>query len=204
MWQALPLGITFIIFNVYSNVPRYFIAASLGDEQLGYFAAVLALVTSGVLVTQAASSAALPRLSRYYVTDRKAYIKLIGKLVVAGLGLGLIGLVIVVVFGKAILTVLFTSEYGEYYNLFVWSMVYGCLTYAVTFIGLGLTAMRFFRLQLIPYTLGLLAAACTCWLWIPAHGLIGAIFSLIFGKIFQALATVVIIALGIYRCPSRN
>jgi len=194
-WLALPLGISSLLLSVYNNVPRYLIAYFLGKESLGYFAAIMALVMAGMMVTQAAGTSALPRLSHYYLTNHRAYMRLLSKLMLTGTVLGLLGLLIVFVWGRPILAIVFTSDYAAYNNLFVWSMIFGLIAYVVTFLGYGLTSMRFFVAQPVPNTGAVLVAILFGFVLISEYGIVAAVWSLIAGKFVQGFTTLIMIAL---------
>lgn len=202
-WLALPLGLTTVLVAVYNNLPRYFIAAFLDEERLGYFAAIMALAMAGTMVTTAAGMSALPRLSRYAVENRTAYFRLLFQLVLFGAGFGLLGLLVVALAGEPLLRIIFTADYADHSDLFMWSMVFAAVTYAVTFLGYGLTALRRFRLQVLPYGAALAVSAVAAWLLIPAHGIVAGAWCLILGKVAQASLTVLLIGLCVPQAEDR-
>lgn len=184
-WLALPLGIASILLSIYNNVPRYLVVAYLGEEQLGYFAAIMALAMAGTMVTNAAGLSAAPRLSRYYIENRRAFGRLLAKLMGVGLVLGVAGLAIVFFMGRWLLQFLFTVEYGAYYGVFLWSMLFAALAYVVSFLGFGITAMRRFKIQQVPQLAGLIVALGSGMFLIPRYELVGAAACLIVGKLVQ-------------------
>lgn len=196
-WMALPLGVASVVISLYWNLPRYAIERSLGTEQLGYFAAITALVMAGKQVTQAAAQSALPRLSRYYVENRRAYISLLARLVAVGAILGLAGLIVVVMGGKAILAIVFTPEYAHYEDLFIWIMLMGAIVYINNFLQVGMIAMRRFRIQPLAYTVGLATISLILPGLISTHGLVGAGFSLIIGYIAVSAISIIVLTIGL-------
>jgi O-antigen/teichoic acid export membrane protein len=186
IWLAMPLGVSVGLLSLTSNVPRYFIRLFLNTEALGYFTAVISLAMAGQLVAQAASISALPRLTQYYISNRGAYHRLLRKLVLFGIGIGMAGIVVVMIAGRQILTLAFTSAYARYTDLFIWAMLFGVIEYSVTFLDLGLMGMRKFKTQPIILTAGLLTVTVIGYFLIPEFGLIGAILSFIFGRLITA------------------
>lgn len=202
IWLGLPLGTTAVVLSIFNNIPRYLIAVLLGDEPLGYFAAILALVTAGTMVTGAAGASALPRLSRYYLIDRTAFLNLLGNLLGLGAILGGLGLIMVFALGRDMLTLFFTPDYAAYTDLFVWSMIFGALTYVTTFLGCGMTAMRRFVVQPLANLGAVVVALVAGWLLIPDHGLIGGVWCLIAGKLTQGLIAATVIWSGLRSGPT--
>ncbi len=197
IWLALPLGITSVLLTLYNNIPRYFIAEYMGQESLGYFAAIVSLAMAGTMVTRAAGLSALPRLSKCYIQDRRRYLVLLVKLILVGMALGVAGVLVVEFFGSTILTIVFSEKYAEYVRLFKWSMIFGASAYVVTFLGYGMTAMRRFRIQPLA-NFGAVAVACMTAFWlVPEYGLVGGVWCLIYGKIFQGVIAAAVIMTGL-------
>jgi len=199
IWIALPLGITGVLLSLYNNIPIYFIAQYLGKESLGYFVPIMALVMAGTMLTRAAGSSALPRLSNYYLHDIHAYLKLLGKLISLGLVLGVVGAIIVLTFGKHLLHIAFTSDYVEYHALFTWAMMFGMIAYVVTFLGYGMTAMRKFAIQPIANLGAVIVTFGSAFFFIPQYDLLGAVWSLIAGKLTQGVLAAFVIWYGTRR-----
>lgn len=201
VWLGLPLGITGLLLTVNNQVPKYLIVQFLGREELGYFAAILALTLAGMAMTQAAAKAAMPRLSKYFVTDKRKYLRLLLQLIVLGAALGIFGMAIVVLAGRPILLLLFKPDYAEYTDLFVWSMVFGLIAYVVTFIGTGMTSMRLFMIQPLVNFLALAVCVSVGVMLIPEYGLNAAVWALIAGKITQGTIGVIVIGVALTKPP---
>lgn len=196
-WLGLPLGITGLLLTVNNQVPKYLIVQFLGREELGYFAAILALTLAGMAMTQAAAKAAMPRLSKYFVTDKRKYLRLLLQLISLGAVLGLVGMAIVLLAGRPILLLLFKPDYAEYTDLFVWSMGFGLIAYVVTFIGTGMTSMRLFRIQPLVNSLALAACILVGVVFIPEYGLTAAVWALMAGKVVQGVIGIAVIGLAL-------
>lgn len=195
-WLALPLGISTVVVNLTTNIPRYFIEAYAGVEQLGYFAAIMALVMAGATVTQAAGQSALPRLSRYYRENRKAFARLLSKLLMLGVLLGVSGAAIAYAIGEPLLVLFFAPDYAAYHRLFFWSMLYGVLVYTVTFMAAGMMAMHRFVAQPIVSGLSLVATVLAAWWLIPGYGLIGGVAALAAGRLVYGVGAMAVIVMG--------
>lgn len=176
-----PCGIIALLLALTVNIPRYFIERYLGSSQLGYFAAVAYLPVVGTMVISALCQSALPRLSRYYESDRPAYFLLLRKMIVIAFTLGMAGAVVAAICGSFILRLIYSGEYGAYAPLLIWMTVAAAFAYASSVLGYGMTAMRRFREQvpLLVCVAGVIAAAC--WATIPRVGIIGGAYSLVLG-----------------------
>ena len=191
---ALPLGIVMLLISLNTNVPRYFIEAELGQRELGVFAALAYLIVAGGTVVSAIGQAVSPRLSQYHAQgERDAFRGMIKRLMVFGLGLGVLGAIVAALTGSEILSLLYTDEYSEYVDILVVLALAAGITFAAAFAGYGMTATRRFRVQVPLFlTVGLVGFS-SAWLLIPRFGLIGAAYVLCLTALAQlAGATLVI------------
>jgi O-antigen/teichoic acid export membrane protein len=183
VWLALPLGLVSLLISLNSNIPRYFIEWHLGERELGIYSAMAQFMLAGVMIVMALGHSASPRLARYYSnSDIPAYRTLLFKMVGVGAAVGALGVIGAYAIGEEILTLCYRPEYAQYPNVFVGLMVASALAYAASFLWYGITAARYFRIQ-IPLTV-LTVIVCTLasfWL-IPSHGLWGAAVALIMSQ----------------------
>ncbi len=177
-WLATPLGVVGVMVALTENIPRYLVEHFLDEAALGYYAALASIPMIGYVVTEAAAQSASPRLARYYLTNRPAYIRLGFKLIALAALLGLTSVSIAWMFGPWLLSALFTPEYARYMSLFVWLMVVGGLWYIWGFCEVCLTAARYFRTQIPLNAAVLLTALIAGLLLVPRFGMIGAAWSM--------------------------
>ncbi|PMB46990.1 polysaccharide biosynthesis protein [Fischerella thermalis CCMEE 5201] len=187
VWLALPLGFVMMLISLNSNIPRYFIEEYLGERELGIFAALAYLMIVGGMVVGALGDSATPRLAKYYASgDRRAFCNLLLKLVGIATLIGVAGVLVAVVAGRQILTVIYRPEYAEQTNLFVWLMAAAGIGYISSFLGYGMTAARYFRIQ-IPLFASVATTSALASLWLlPKLELLGAAIALIMAAIVQA------------------
>lgn len=191
---ALPLGFVMMLISLNTNIPRYFIERYLGERELGIFAVMSYLMVVGSMVVSALAESASPRLAKYYAAGNStAFRTLLLKLVGIGLMLGTAGVVVAVVAGKPILTLLYKPEYAERSDLFSWLMVAAGIGYVSSFLGYGMTAARYFRVQMPLFALVTGSSAISCLWLIPTMGVRGAAIALIIGAVVQAGITVAVI-----------
>ena len=202
-WLALPIGLTVMIVSLSDNISRYYIEENLGEYGLGIFAAVASLLGIGRTVTGALGQSAFPRLARLYAGGHRAgFISLLWKVIGINALVGAVPLAACVVAGEGILSLLFKPEYAREVEVLVWLMASGVQVYIVSGLGTGLTAARFFRVQVPLSIVGLLTAALTSHLLIPSSGLRGAAISAFATSSCQLLcyliATCYIVELGFW------
>lgn len=186
LWLALPLGFVMMLISLNVNIPNYFIERYLGERELGVFAAIAYLMVAGNMVVQALADSSSPRLAKYYAAgNSKAFRTLLLKLAGVGALLGGTGVLVAIVAGREILTLLYRPEYAVHTELFVWLMVVAGIGYVSSFLGHGMTAARYLRIQcpLFALTTSITAIACL-WL-IPTYGLRGVAIALLISIIIR-------------------
>jgi O-antigen/teichoic acid export membrane protein len=178
-WLALPLGLVMMLISLNTNIPRYFIEGYLGEYELGIFAAMAYLERAGATVASALGQSASPRLAKHYAAgNAPAYRSLLLKLIGIVILLGGAGVLVALVAGREILTLLYRPEYARP-DVFVRLMVAVGLTYVVWVLGHGMTAARYFRVQLPVNVFVTIVAVLACIWLIPSGGLRGAATALI-------------------------
>ncbi|MDD1425232.1 oligosaccharide flippase family protein [Dolichospermum sp. ST_sed9] len=187
-YLSLPLGIVMMLISLNSNIPRYFIERYLGKRELGIFAALAYLMVAGGMVVNALGQSASPRLAKYYAEgDRIAFRTLLLKLVGIAAVLGGIGVLIALIAGRQILTLIYRPEYSEQTTLFIWLMVVAGINYISSFLGYGMTAARYFRIQMPLFITVASISGIACFWLLPQLGLIGAAIALLIGSTVQVL-----------------
>jgi O-antigen/teichoic acid export membrane protein len=186
-WLSLPLGLVMMLISLNTNIPRYFIDQYLGKRELGIFAAIAYLVVAGNMVILALGHSASPRLAKYYSAgNSSAFRTLLFKVVGIGSVIGAISIGVALVAGRQILTLAYKPEYAEYANLFVWLMAAAGIGYISTFLGYGITAAQYFRIQIPLFTTVTAISFIICLWLLPKLGLLGAAFALLISTIVQA------------------
>ena len=176
---TVPLGLVAWLCTLFTSIPRLILDKYSGREDVGYFVAMSSLLVANTMIVAALSQAVSPRLSRYYVDNIKAFKILLFKLLLIGAVLGIAGILIVIFFGKYILTILFTSAYAAYDNVFVLLMSAGLFLVFFSFMNVGLTAARKFLIQVPLYAVSAIVCFVCSFVLIPELGMVGAAYSLI-------------------------
>lgn len=205
VWLCLPLGLVMMLISLNSNIPRYFIEGYLGERELGIFAAIAYLMVAGGMLVSALGESSISRLAKYYsAQNMRAFCILLLQLVgIAGL-LGGIGVLAALLGGREILSLIYQAEYGEEINLFVWLMVAGGIGYISSFLGYGMTAARYFFIQ-IPLFITVASVSPIACLWLlPKLGLLGAAIALIIANTVQAVMSCAVIIYSLHRFHRRS
>jgi O-antigen/teichoic acid export membrane protein len=185
---ALPLGLSSALGSVQSNLPRYVIVNHLGPAALASFAAVSYIPMAGHLIVNAASQAALPLLAMDARRSPLQHRERLWRLVAAGIALGAIGLVTVLMFGRFLLTLIYGPAHGDHVRLLLILVGAAIATFASVFLGTGIAARLRFRTQPIISTLSLTVVAVTIGPLVNRYGLDGAAWSLLVGSLVELCA----------------
>jgi O-antigen/teichoic acid export membrane protein len=178
-WLTAPLAVAMALATLVQNIPKYFLEAFHGVEALGYLAAMVAVVAAGSRLMNALGTAVTPRLSRYFVENRAAYVWLTVRVCAIALLGGSVVMLIVYALGRPILTLLFTPEYAGFSREFLLLMVNLTLMLLVSCMNQALVASRAFR-QTSMANLAVCAVSLVfAWWLIRPHGLWGACYALI-------------------------
>ncbi|MCP6758886.1 MAG: oligosaccharide flippase family protein [Fischerella sp. CENA71] len=202
---SIPLGFVMMLISLNTNIPRYFIEQSLGERELGIFAALAYLMVVGGIVVNALGESASPRLAKYYaVGDSMAFCQLLFQLVGIAAIVGVTGVLIAIVAGGQILTLLYRPEYAEQINLFVWLMVAAGIRYISSFLGYGMTAARYFRIQIPLFIVVTSISAITCFWLVPKQGLLGAAIALNISAVVQLGFSLAIVIYALQRLKNNS
>ena len=177
-WSVLPLGMAALLISLNGNLPRYVIADWFGEAELGMFAAMAYIVVPGSMLINVLGQVAIPRLARAASGhDRRGYLDLMARMLLAGLLLGLGGLVIASLLHREIVWLLYGDQFTARSSLLVWVMLAGLMTYLASCLGFGLTALRLFRIAPLIYGFACAANLALCWLLAPVLGLLGVVLA---------------------------
>jgi O-antigen/teichoic acid export membrane protein len=105
---------------------------------------------------------------------------LLAKSLAAGFLLGVTGILIASLFGKQILTILYSEEYAAHSDVLVWVILAGALGFIASLLGNGIAAKRQFLRLAVPYSGVGAVAVIVSMMLIPAHGMRGAAWALCF------------------------
>jgi len=178
-WLSLPLGVVMVLVSLNTNIPRYFIEHYLGEAALGYFAALAYVMVAGYTVMGALGQSATPRLARYYQSNRSAFKRLLAKMLLVAAAVGAAGILVVVLWGRPLLTLLYRPDYAQHADVFVWVMIAAAISYVLSVLGYALTSQRVLRSQVPLVGAMVVVSTLACYFCVPAFGLLGAAVTLV-------------------------
>lgn len=208
LWRLVrltaPLGLVAWLGTLFTSIPRIVMDEVSGRDSVGYFTAMSSLLVVGTMITSAMGQTTNPRMAKYFIEDRTAFSLLFLKLLGISAVLGASAIVLAVLFGKPILTFLFTADYAQHNNVFILVTFAGCILFVFHAINSALTSTRQFAVQLPIYA----AAAAVCGgcslLLIPRYDMIGAAWSLIICYVVGSLVCLVFIIKALERIPLKK
>jgi O-antigen/teichoic acid export membrane protein len=181
------------LISLNTNIPRYFVERGLGEHGLGLFTAMAyVMVIGGVLVTSL-GQAASPRLARHYAEGkRREFGRLLGRLAAFAVSLGLALTLCALVAGEPILRLLYGPRFTGRVDVFVWLMAGATAVFLGAALGYGMTAARYFNVQVVVFAGSALALVAACAVLLPRFGLLGAAWAVLAVHAVRALAIVAI------------
>jgi O-antigen/teichoic acid export membrane protein len=183
---GLPMGFVMMMVSLNINIPRYFIQRHLGMAELGIFSAIATLMGAGGVVTNALGQAAAPRLAKYFAAqDRRGFSILLSAIVVASLGLGILGFAGALLFGRQGMALIYRPEYSTRQDVLVWLMGASGFFYLGSTLGYAVTAVRCFTPQLPLFAGAAAATAVGCIVLVPRFGLRGAAMAILISSLVQ-------------------
>jgi O-antigen/teichoic acid export membrane protein len=197
VWQlakkSAPLAVVAATMNFTQNIPRLVMDKQLGRDAVGYFTALSMLLIIYTMVNSALGNAALPRLSRYFTENTKAFTRLFIRLIAFNLSLGILFVAGAWLFGKPILSLLFTPDYARHKDVFVMLAVSSCILSVFSVANWGLNATRQFNVQVPIYIGTAIVSGIMSFVMIPKYGLMGGAYAFAFSYIFGAAVCLVFV-----------
>ena len=192
-WLSLPLGVVMVLISLNTNIPRYFVEHYLGEAALGYFAALAYVMFAGYTVMGALGQSAIPRLAKYYQSDRAAFKRLLAKMLFVAAAVGAAGILVAVLWGRPLLTLLYRPDYAEYAGVFTWLMLAGAVDCVSNVVGHSFTATRKFQLYVKPYTAATVVGIAAAAILVSSYGLLGAALTLLVVAVFRLVPLTVML-----------
>ena len=203
--QTAPLGMVVLILAVCEQLPQIVIDG-LGPEakdQLGYFSAMVNVFLPINMLIVALGLASANRIATYYNTDHRAFISLIGKLIGLTAAIGAAALVAVLLFGDLLLRVLYQPDYAAFTTEFVIIMAGGALLLLASLMGIVVTSIRQYWIQVPIQIVVLAATAAVAGVAIPADPVSGGAWTFLTRGAVQA-GLYALVLLTVAGRPPRN
>ena len=139
-----PVILTFLVDSYYFNCPRYFIERHMGLSLLGVFASLMYFKYIGGQIISSLGQVAIPSLAKNFQTGRiDLFKKTLGKLLLVGLGVGLLTVAVSVCWGEQILRLVYNEQYAEHSYVLVLIMAGSTLTFMYGLMGTAFSSMQY-------------------------------------------------------------
>jgi O-antigen/teichoic acid export membrane protein len=193
-WLSLPLGLATASLTLTTSIPRYWIAARLGNSALGGFAIAGSLMIAMSYVVGALSQAASPRLARYHAAgDHTAFLHLISRLSSWLALLTIASVAVMAIAGRPIIGLLFGAAFVPYAALATCLMLAAGLRNFSILFGRTITSMRRFRTGLALRLLGIAILIALLPGWIDWLGLMGAAWAVTLSWLITTLLSLAVV-----------
>jgi O-antigen/teichoic acid export membrane protein len=185
---TLPLGLVATFWNLTLQIPRYAVEYSQGARSLAIFSAMAYMMTiaSDSLIGSLVQSVS-PRLASLYLQDQSAFKRFLTQLLGLSAAAGLAGVLCAGLWGRPILTLVYSREYADRPVVFLWMMGAIGLSGMLYVLEAGLLASRNFDIQIPLGIVVILVSAAGCFALAPRYGLLGATWGMILGMMARFL-----------------
>lgn len=189
-----PLGVVLALMSLNTNIPLYAISYFNGEHALGIYATLSYMIVACNVVVTALGEAITPRLARYHAGGRhREFIALLGRMVVMGMGISLVACVIGWLFGKPLLTWMFSSDVAKEMGLFHWLLLSTVLVFASSFMWYAITATGKYKAQIPLFLCIVLANGIACLIFVPIYGVIGAAVGAVIALMVQLVGSIIVL-----------
>ncbi len=198
IWLSLPLGVVMGLLSLNQSIPRFFVEFHLGAGNLGVFSAMAYVVVGASRFVIALGQTVSPRLAKYFAFNRTAYVYLLTRVVLIALLMAVAAVLFGIFWGQDFLRIVYTPDYAQQPDVFVWLLVVGGAQMVVSMLGVGMTAARKFRSQVGIQTAAVLVCLLACWILVPLFGLKGAAFAMLATQIVVAVIGLFVIVSALH------
>lgn len=201
---AFPMGLVMVIANLSVNFPRYILENRASLEVLGVFGSLIYLITILTKITSSLSQVLAPNLANAFTSNNHKKFK---KIAFIGLGIntiiGISLMLFITILGEQSLKIVYTEEYVNYINEFLYLSIFGLLTYVGGFLGNILTSMRIFKIQVYIHISKFIVIAIVSFM-IVNEELFGIITAIILGSLYSVIIYSLLILINYKKWRNEN
>lgn len=189
-----PLGIVLAFMSLNTNLPQYAIAYFVGEYELGVFASFSYLIVACNVVVTALGEAITPRLARYNAEGKhKEFIKLVSRMIAAGIGLSLVACLVGWLFGQQILSLIYRAELAQETELFRLFLVSTVFVFVSSYLWYALTSTGKYLPQIPLFLATVISNALACYYLVPPYGAVGAAIGSMISLTVQMLGSIAVL-----------
>ncbi len=172
---AAPLGLVMLVDSLTQQAVRLQVDGMLGASALGHYAVMSYVgVAGGAVVFSLGTPLLRPMAEHFGAGRRRAFVRIVLRLVGLCATLGLGGVAFAVTLGRPFLGAVFGVEFETHADVFGTVMGAAALHFVLNALMHAVNATGQRRAQPVVYWVALGATVVSGWSWIPAHGLTGA------------------------------
>ena len=139
----------------------------------------------------ALGQAAMPRLSKYYTEQKiESFVRLLLKMIVLVIALGVLGLGASMLLGYEALKILYGTVYARESRILTLLMISATFTNVISFVNYEIMATRRFRVQLPLTLIAVILTSVWCLLLVRQLGLTGIVIGTIGSVILQSVLSI--------------
>ncbi len=185
---AVPMGVLLLLEALAVNVPRYVLAASVGNYELGILVGLLTLLSAGSLFVDSVVQTAIPRMASYRAEENFGQLKGVlfkigvlagGGTVIAGIGAWYVG--------PFIVELLLSPEYADYPLAIVGIVTLVGIQLITRLVTAALTVVRKIDVNMYIGAVSLALTLVMSLLLIPTYGTAGAVVALVMASVTRLL-----------------
>lgn len=173
--RSLPLGFSGSLISLRQAAPRYVVERLLGLEAVGLFTAMYYLLTAVVLFINAVGHTLSARLARLYArADRAAFRRLLTRLALLGVVVGLTLFGLALLFGETGIRIIYGPDFLAAAGVLTLLMAAAGPRFAASLLQFGVVASRQFSTHLVIQTIMFILAVLLNVILVARLGLAGA------------------------------
>ncbi len=192
-WRALPVGLTAGVVALLVNIPRYVVSDTMGDSQLGIFAAMAYALLAVETLVRAVNQSAMPRLASCLAQSNvTGFYNVLSKLTWMGVGCGVVATLAAWLLGPVFLRYVYGEAFATSPQTLTWMVAGAAISYGLRPAEVALRSMRKFQTLLIIHSLSVPLLLAGCWWAIPKYGLWGAAIAMLVQVLVHGLMTLAV------------
>ncbi|MGF6329984.1 O-antigen/teichoic acid export membrane protein [Pseudomonas sp. BS3782 TE3695] len=176
VYAGLPLGISALLINLNTGIPRIFIGQSDGMHAIGIYSIMAFIVQTGSLIINSTGQAILPKLSvQFSQKNTKAFLALTIKASLVVLLLSILGTIASFFFADYFLELAFGSEVSKNAHLLTLMFAISPVQYLGSLFGYAISSTKRNISLVSVQAAASIAALAASLILIPLYGLKGAV-----------------------------
>ena len=169
------VAVALAVSSLFVYLPNFLLSYQIDVASAGVFATISYFLVAGGILINSISQACTPQLAALLKNNEyAAFMKLVQKMCLMGIIIGVSGMIVSVFAGPFFLEVFYTAEIAKYSGTLNWVMAAAAIRYIYIFLGTSLAAVHSFHTQTKIYATGLITMFISGYVLIEINGIAGA------------------------------